>query len=80
MLKEDAGNHALSIAVPDPTMKNKGTVTVEIKRKGTAIISADSNVSAELNGDIIRLTIQMAGTNGGSSCAISDSCFEFYMI
>lgn len=70
MLKEDTGNHTLTIAVSDPTMKNKGTVTVEIERKGTRIVSADSNVSAELNGDTIRLTIQMAGTNGGSSYAV----------
>ena len=56
----------LKVAVSDPTMKNKGTITLKINRPIAAFVDGDSNVSHKITDDGTELTFAMAGTNGSS--------------
>lgn len=68
MLKEEGG--LLTVAVSDPTMKNKGTVRVRIHKPVISEAELDDTVSCEIQEDgSAVLTFQMKGTNGDSSIA-----------
>lgn len=67
MLEEKDG--LLTIAVSDPTMKNTGTIVVDVERPVSELVFSDENVEAELTKQGVRLTIRMKGTNGSSSYA-----------
>ena len=68
MVKENE-NGVLTVSASDPTMKNTGTIVIEIKKPVTEILSTDENVLAELTEYGAKLTIQAKGTNGSSSYA-----------
>ncbi|WP_051464090.1 polysaccharide lyase family 8 super-sandwich domain-containing protein [Lacrimispora indolis] len=77
MAKEDE-NGILTVSVSDPTMKNIGTIVVEIKKPVTEILSSDENVTAELTEYGAKLTIQAKGTNGSSSYATMQLAASLY--
>lgn len=69
MIKEEE-NGQLTVAVSDPTMKNKGTIRVTLHRPIASEVELDDNVSCEILEDgSAELTFQMEGTNGASSTA-----------
>lgn len=59
----------LEISISDPTMKNNGTIELEIADKSIEIVSMDSNVTAII-GETIKLTIDVANKFGATSKAI----------
>lgn len=67
MTKEDEEGN-VTIAVADPTMKNTGSITVELKRPVEEILDKDENVEAEITETGVKLTVRTKGTNGSSSC------------
>lgn len=69
MIKEE-GNGQLTVAVSDPTMKNKGTIKVTLHRPIAFEVELDDNVSCRILEDGgAELTFEMEGTNGNSSMA-----------
>lgn len=68
MAKEDESG-VLTVSASDPTMKNTGTIVIEINKPVTEILSSDENVKAELTEYGAKLTIQAKGTNGSNSYA-----------
>uniref|UniRef100_UPI0006D106A3 polysaccharide lyase family 8 super-sandwich domain-containing protein n=1 Tax=Clostridium sp. NkU-1 TaxID=1095009 RepID=UPI0006D106A3 len=77
MAKEDE-NGILTVSASDPTMKNTGTIVVEINKPVTEILSSDKNVKAELTEYGAKLTIQTKGTNGSSSYATMQLAASLY--
>ncbi|WP_313152882.1 polysaccharide lyase family 8 super-sandwich domain-containing protein [Lacrimispora sp.] len=77
MTKEDE-NGILTVSASDPTMKNTGTIVIEIKKPVTEILSSDENVKAELTEYGAKLTIQAKGTNGSSSYATMQLAASLY--
>ncbi len=69
MIKEEE-NGQLTVAVSDPTMKNKGTIRVTLHRPIASDIELDDNVFCKILEDgSAELLFQMEGTNGASSTA-----------
>lgn len=66
MTKEDEEG-TITIAVADPTMKNTGSVTVELNRPVEAVMEKDENVEAEITEQGVKVTVRTKGTNGSSS-------------
>ncbi|GLC79760.1 polysaccharide lyase family 8 super-sandwich domain-containing protein [Lacrimispora brassicae] len=77
MAKEDE-NGILTVSASDPTMKNTGTIVIEINKPVTEILSSDENVRAELTEYGAKLTIQTKGTNGSSSYATMQMAASLY--
>jgi hypothetical protein len=77
MTKEDE-NGILTVSASDPTMKNTGTIVIEIKKPVTEILSSDENVKAELTEYGAKLTILAKGTNGSSSYATMQLAASLY--
>jgi hypothetical protein len=77
MAKEDE-NGVLTVSASDPTMKNTGTIVIEIQKPVTEILSSDENVKAELTEYGAKLTIQAKGTNGSSSYAAMQLAASLY--
>ena len=65
MMQEEKDGR-LMVAVSDPTMKNKGTITLKINRPITNMIDSDSGISCVPSESGAELTFNMAGTNGSS--------------
>ena len=65
MMQEEKDGR-LMVAVSDPTMKNKGTITLKINRPITDMINSDSDISCRVSESGAELTFNMAGTNGSS--------------
>ena len=68
MTQEDE-NGVLTIAVADPTMKNTGSIVVELNRPVADILEHDDNVSVEETDNGVKLTVKTKNTNGASSYA-----------
>ena len=68
MTQEDE-NGVLTIAVSDPTMKNTGSIVVELNRPVADVLDHDSNVTVEETRSGVKLTIKTKNTNGASSYA-----------
>ncbi|MCC3372263.1 polysaccharide lyase family 8 super-sandwich domain-containing protein [Cohnella sp. REN36] len=62
MIKED--DHKLSIALSDTTKKNSGTITVDINRAATGVISNDSRIKVIQTSPSIRLQIDVTNSVG----------------
>ena len=62
-------NGELTVVVADPTQEVKDTITVQIERPGAQLVSADENVAASVDGNVITLTVDAAGKRGMSSGA-----------
>jgi len=77
MAKEDE-NGILTVSTSDPTMKNTGTIIIEIHKPVTDILSSDENVKAELTEYGAKLTIQAKGTNGSNSYAAMQLAASLY--
>lgn len=60
----------VEIGVSDPTMKNLGTIEVEIDKEFGEVISADSNVTVAANNGKVHLVVNTAGKNGDTSYAV----------
>ena len=60
----------VEIGVSDPTMKNLGTIEVEIDKEFGEVISADSNVTVAANNGKVHLIVNTAGKNGNTSYAV----------
>ena len=60
----------VEIGVSDPTMKNLGTIEVEIDKEFGEVISADSNVTVAANNGKVHLIVNTAGKNGDTSYAV----------
>ena len=60
----------VEIGVSDPTMKNLGTIEVEIDKEFGEVISADPNVTVAANNGKIHLVVNTAGKNGDTSYAV----------
>jgi len=69
VMTEEDEDGVLTIAVSDPTMKNSGSVTVDIKRPAEEILTHDENVDVQLTENGVRLVVHTKGTNGNSSYA-----------
>lgn len=67
VMTEEDENGILTVAVADPTMKNTGTIVVEIHKPIENVISKDNNVTVKKMDDGVRLTVKTKGTNGESS-------------
>ena len=68
-MTEESDDGILTVAVSDPTMKNTGSITVDIERPAEEVVSHDENVDVLLTDNGVRLVVHTKGTNGGSSCA-----------
>lgn len=62
-------NGTLTVAVADPTQDIKEAITVKIEMPGAQLASADENVTAGVDGDIITLRVDVNGKRGMSSVA-----------
>ena len=60
----------VEIGVSDPTMKNLGTIEVDIDKEFGEVISADSNVTVAANNGKVHLIVNTAGKNGDTSYAV----------
>lgn len=60
----------LEIGVSDPTMKNLGTIEVEIDKELGSLVSADTNVVVSENNGKIHLVVNTKGKNGDTSVAV----------
>lgn len=60
----------VEIGVSDPTMKNLGTIEVDIDKEFGEVISADSNVTVAANNGKVHLVVNTAGKNGDTSYAV----------
>ena len=60
----------VEIGVSDPTMKNLGTIEVEIDKEFGEVISADPNVTVAANNGKVHLVVNTAGKNGDTSYAV----------
>ena len=60
----------LEIGVSDPTMKNLGTIEVEIDRKYANVVRADSNVKVDDTKEKIHLSVNTNQKNGDTSYAV----------
>jgi len=60
----------VEIGVSDPTMKNLGTIEVEIDKEFGEVISADPNVTVASNNGKVHLVVNTAGKNGDTSYAV----------
>lgn len=60
----------VEIGVSDPTMKNLGTIEVDIDKEFGEVISADSNVTVAANNGKVHLIVNTAGKNGNTSYAV----------
>lgn len=69
VMTEESDDGVLTVAVSDPTMKNTGSITVDIQRPAEEIVSHDENVVVLLTENGVRLVVHTKGTNGGSSYA-----------
>lgn len=69
VMTEESDDGVLTVAVSDPTMKNTGSITVDIHRPAEEILSHDENVDVLLTENGVRLVVHTKGTNGGSSYA-----------
>ncbi len=68
-MTEESDDGILTVAVSDPTMKNTGSITVDIERPAEEVVSHDENVDVLLTDNGVRLVVHTKGTNGTSSCA-----------
>ena len=68
-MTEEDEDGKLTIAVSDPTMKNSGSITVDIRRPAEEILTHDENVDVQLTENGVRLVVHTKGTNGTSSYA-----------
>ena len=66
VMMQEGKDGRLRVAVSDPTMKNKGTITLKINRPITDMIDSDSDISCRVSESGAELTFNMAGTNGSS--------------
>ena len=66
VMMQEGKDGRLRVAVSDPTMKNKGTITLKINRPITNMIDSDSGISCVPSESGAELTFNMAGTNGSS--------------
>lgn len=69
VMTEESDDGILTVAVSDPTMKNTGSITVDIERPAEEVVSHDENVDVLLTDNGVRLVVHTKGTNGDSSCA-----------
>lgn len=60
----------VEIGVSDPTMKNLGTIEVDIDKEFGEVISADPNVTVAANNGKVHLVVNTAGKNGDTSYAV----------
>ena len=60
----------VEIGVSDPTMKNLGTIEVDIDKEFSEVISADPNVTVAANNGKVHLVVNTAGKNGDTSYAV----------
>ena len=60
----------IEIGVSDPTMKNLGTIEVDIDKEFGEVISADPNVTVATNNGKVHLIVNTAGKNGDTSYAV----------
>ena len=63
VMMQEGKDGRLRVAVSDPTMKNKGTITLKINRPITDMIDSDSDISCRVSESGAELTFNMAGTN-----------------
>lgn len=71
MTREVLGD-AFEIAVSDPTQENTGTITVEIDRQGTGVISSDPQVTVVQTAPTIILNVNVNGARGKAFKAAFD--------
>ena len=70
VMLQEAENGLLTVAVSDPTMKNKGTIKLTIDKPVASVGDLDGNVTCEQKADgSVELSFAMEGTNGASSYA-----------
>ncbi|MGV2686132.1 silent information regulator protein Sir2, partial [Clostridium perfringens] len=62
MAKESADY--LEISISDPTMKNNGTIEVELNKQIESVVSADSEVTVTQLGPTIKLSVNVNNSNG----------------
>lgn len=60
----------LEIGVSDPTMKNLGTIEVEIDKEFGSLVNADTNVAVSSKNGKINLVVDTRGKNGDTSLAV----------
>lgn len=64
MVKEEQGEIELSIS--DPTMKNNGTIEVELDKKDLSAVSLDSEIKVIQLAPTLKLSVNVKGTKGKS--------------
>ena len=70
VMLQETENGLLTVAVSDPTMKNKGTIKLTIDKPVASVGDLDNNVTCEQKADgSVELSFAMEGTNGASSYA-----------
>lgn len=60
----------LEIGVSDPTMKNLGTIEVEIDKEFGSLVNADTNVAVSSKNGKINIVVDTRGKNGDTSLAV----------
>ena len=70
VMLQESETGLLTVAVSDPTMKNKETIQITLRKPVASEERLDENVTCEqkVDGSTV-LTFQMEGTNGASSMA-----------
>lgn len=69
VMLQETEDGMLTLAVSDPTMKNKGTIQITVNKPVEAAGQLDENVTFEQKEDGAVLTFAMEGTNGASCMA-----------
>lgn len=59
-------NNQIELVVSDPTQSNTGSISLELNKSASAILSADSGITVTQTSPTIKLTIQVNGANGAA--------------
>ncbi len=69
VMLQETESGLLTVAVSDPTMKNKGTIKLTIDNPVASVGDLDNNVTCDKADGSVELSFAMEGTNGASSYA-----------